>query len=233
MPPVTLTHRRWLAVGLLSIAILTVAVTVAANADGDGGFAWQCGERSYICMSDKRGGHIHLRLFAHPFLGVVLAAGLSAVAAHLAVRGRGPRVAAKTLSGVVAGVALLIGGPFASYGGALSVSQEGMVATAQSFKLVSYRSPNLFHSDFIVLRLQSREGLASRESSENLACFIDEGSGSGPAWIFAQARFVGEEEVALSAKDGTTWRIRFDRRTLASVNPLDRCTDAPDPYVDW
>src|SRR5262245_42710351 len=161
MPPVTLTQRRWLAVGLLLTAVLTVAVTVAANADGQGGFAWRCGESSYLCMSDKRGGHIYLRLLAHPFLGVILAAGLSFVAAHLAMTRRGPRVAAKTLAGVAALAALLIVGPFASYGGVLSESQQSVVATAQGFRLVSYRSPGYERSDFIRLRLQSREGLAS------------------------------------------------------------------------
>ena len=31
------------------------------------------------------------------------------------------------------------------------------------------------------------------------------------------------------AKDGTTWEVRFDPHTLRPANPVDRCTDAPDP----
>ncbi|KKK00531.1 hypothetical protein LQ51_21330 [Micromonospora sp. HK10] len=84
----------------------------------------------------------------------------------------------------------------------------------------------------MVLRLQSREGIASREGIEDLACFIEESSGAGPDWLFGRASFVDNDEVAVSAKDGSSWRIRFDTKTLSAVNPVDKCTDAPDPAAD-
>ncbi|WP_146605682.1 hypothetical protein [Micromonospora craterilacus] len=226
----TLVLRRWLAVGLLVAAAVTVAVTFLANADGLGGLAW-CDGDGLLCGSPKRGGHIYLRPLAHPLLGSALAAGLVAAAAHLGMRRRVLRVASETVAAVVAATALLL-----SLLGSLARFEpdywDSVVATSPDFRLVSYRSPGLFSSGSVLLRLQSREGLASREGSEDLACFIEEISGSDPEWQFGRARFVENDEIELSAKDGTTWLIRFYPRTLSPVNPVDRCTDAPDPSRD-
>ena len=224
----TLILRRWLAVGLLVAAAVTVAVTVLANGDGVGGFAWRCEGGGHLCFSPKEGGHIYLRPLAHPLLGSALAAGLVAAAAHLAIRHRVLRVASKTVAAVVAAAALLLG-LLGSLGPRFEPYRDAVVATSPNFKLVSYRSPGLFSSGSVLLRLQSREGIASREAIEDLACFIEESSGAGPEWLFGRASFVDNDEIALSAKDGTTWRIRFNMKTLLSMNPVNRCTDAPDP----
>ncbi|MEV1315515.1 hypothetical protein AB0J14_05450 [Micromonospora arborensis] len=225
-----LTLRRWLAVGLLAVASMAVAVTVLANVDGVGGLAW-CEGDGLLCMSPKRGGHIYLRPLAHPLLGIALAAGLGAAAAHLAVRHRVSRVASQAVAAVV-GVAALLLGLLDSLGPRFEASREAVLAASPDFRLVSYRSPGFFSSGSVLLRLQSREGIASREGSESLACFIEESSGAGPEWLFGRASFVDNDEIALSAKDGTTWRVRFDRKALSSVEPVDRCTDAPDPAAD-
>ncbi|MGR6316836.1 hypothetical protein Q2K19_08825 [Micromonospora soli] len=226
-----LTLRRWLAVGLLVVAAMAVAVTVIANVDGVGGFAWRCDGGGQLCFSPKRGGHIYLRPLAHPLLGIALAAGLVAAAAQLAVRHRVLRVASQAVVAVVAVAALLLG-LLESLGPRVGASRDAVVATSPNFRLVSYRSPGFFSSGSVLLRLQSREGIASREGSESLACFIEASSGAGPEWLFGRASFVDNDEVALSAKDGTTWRVRFDTKTLSSVNRVDRCTDAPDPAAD-
>ncbi|WP_157743179.1 hypothetical protein [Micromonospora coriariae] len=224
--------RRWLAVGLLVAAAVIVAVTVIANLDGVGGFAWRCDEGGQLCLSPKRGGHIYLRPLAHPLLGTALAAGLVAAAAQLAVKHRISRLASQTVAAVVAVAALLLGLP-ESLGPRLEASRDAVVATSPNFTLVSYRVPGLFSSGSVLLRLQSREGIASRESSESLACFMAERSDAGPEWLFGRASFVDNDEIALSAKDGTTWRVHFDTKALSSVNPVDRCTDAPDPAADY
>ncbi|WP_346537634.1 hypothetical protein [Micromonospora sp. DPT] len=220
--------RRWLTVGLLGVAAAAIAVTVIANKDGVGGFAWRCEGGGLVCESPKQGGHIYLRPLAHPLLGIALAAGLVAAAAQLAIRHRVLRFALQTVAAVVGAAALLlsIGPQFGPY-------RDAVVATSPNFRLVSYRLPGFFSSDSVLLRLQSREGIASRESSESLACFMEESSGAGPEWLFGRASFVDNDEIALSAKDGTTWRVRFDTKTLSSVNPVDRCTDAPDPAADY
>ncbi|MEU1840295.1 hypothetical protein [Micromonospora chersina] len=220
--------RRWLTVGLLGVAAAAVAVTVIANKDGLGGLA-RCEGEGLLCESPKRGGHIYLRPLAHPLLGIALAAGLAAAAAQLAVGHRVFRYALQTVTAVVGTAALLlsmvpqIGQPY----------RKAVVATSPDFRLVSYRLPGLFSSDSVLLRLQSREGIASRESIDSLACFMEETSGAGPEWLFGRAIFVDNDEIALSAKDGTTWRVRFHTKTLSSVNPVDRCSDAPDPAADW
>ncbi|MEV4810950.1 hypothetical protein [Micromonospora avicenniae] len=181
-------------------------------------------------LQPKRGGHIYLRPLAHPLLGSALAAGLVAAAAHLAVRRRALRIALQTVAATVAAAATLLGllsSVFLSF----EESSDEVVAESANFRLVSYRSPG-FGSGGILLKLQNREGIGSREGSESLACFIEESSGAGPAWLFGRADFVGSDEIVLSAKDGTTWRVHFDTETLTSVNPVDRCTDAPDLAAD-
>ncbi|MEU4680345.1 hypothetical protein [Micromonospora sp. NPDC023737] len=206
-------------------------MTILANADGVGGFAWRCAGGGELCFSPKRGGHIYLRPLAHPFLGSALAAGLVAAAAHLAVRRRAPRIALQTVAATVATAATLVG-LLGSVFPLPEESNDGVVAKSPTFRLVSYRSPRFFGSGRVLLKLQSREGIGSREGSRSLACFIEESSGAGPGWLFGRADFVGNDEIVLSAKDGTTWRVRFDTKTLTSVSPVDRCTDAPDLTAD-
>lgn len=175
------------------------------------------------------GGHVYLRPLAHPFLGIAFAAGMLATAAQLAVKRRALRVGSQMAVAVVAAAALFSGLLAEYLDDMFEVSGESVVATSPDFNLVSYRSPMLFHAGNIVLRVQSRQGLASREGSEDLACFIEASSGADPEWLFDRAAFTGSDEITVFAKDGRMWQIRFDTQTLAPVNPLDKCTDAPDP----
>jgi len=111
-------------------------------------------------------------------------------------------------------------------------SSPSVVATSAGLSVVSYRSPGLFRSDAVVLRLRTREGLASREGTADIACFLVPSSGAGPEWLFGGAEFTGRDEVAVHARDGTTWRIRVDPRKLTAAGPVDRCSGAPDIMGD-
>lgn len=210
----TVTVRRRLALGLVVAASVIVGVTILAAVDG--GYGW---------------GHIYLRPLAHPFLGTALAAGMLGVAAQLSVSRRVPRVGSQVAAAVVAAMALCSGLLVTWMEQTFGVSGESVVASSPEFKLVSYHRPVLFRSGDIVLRVQSREGLASRESGQDLACFID-ASGLGPEWLFDRASFTGAGEITVFTKDGTRWQARFDTTTLSPVQPLDRCTNAPDPMAD-
>jgi len=80
----------------------------------------------------------------------------------------------------------------------------------------------------------------SYEGDTAIACFIEDSSGAGPPWLFDHASsspassasrpfLTGGDIVQIVAKDGATWEVRFDPHTLRPANPVDRCTDAPDP----
>lgn len=177
------------------------------------------------------GGHVHLWPLAHPFLGVAIAGAMLAVAAQLAVRHRVRRLSSQVVAALVTVVALCLG-MAAQSPGFSDFSEESVVATSADFEIVSYRSAGFFSSDTIVLRLRTREGVASREGTADLACFIVPESGAGTEWLFGRAEVTGKDEIAVVAKDGTMWRIRFNDRTLSAVGPLDRCRDAPDIMAD-
>jgi hypothetical protein len=214
----TVKVRRWLALGLLVAAAVTATATILAAAYGGG--------------SDGQGGYVYLRPLAHPFLGVSIAAALLATAAQLAVQHRVGRLSAQAAAAVVAAVASGMGALVYVQGDMFMVSEESVVATSAEFELVSYRSPVFLRSDEIVLRLRTRDGLASREGTEDLACFSVPTSGAGPEWLFDRASFTGNDEIAVVAGDGTMWQIRFNTRALSTVNSLDRCTAAPDYLAD-
>ncbi|WP_327002697.1 hypothetical protein OHA72_47600 [Dactylosporangium sp. NBC_01737] len=57
-------------------------------------------------------------------------------------------------------------------------------------------------------------------------------SGAGPEWLFGRVDVTGKDEIAVTAKDGTVGRIRFNDRTLTAVEPLDRCSGAPAMMAD-
>jgi hypothetical protein len=212
---VSIEVRRRVALGLAVAAPVFAGVTILAAADGGPG----------------AGGHIYLWALAHPFLGVASAGAMLAGAAHLAVQHRVRRLSAQVVAALVA-VAALLAGMAAGNLSFLGVSDSSVVARSADFEIVSYRSPVLFSSDRIVLRLRTRDGLASREGTADLACFITPESGAGPEWLFGRAEVTGKDRIAAVAKDGTTWPIRFDARTLSAVEPLDRCHDAPDLATD-
>ncbi len=103
------------------------------------------------------------------------------------------------------------------------------VAVSAQHKVIQYLRPNLFSSGDVVLRLRSHRGLLSYEGDTAIACFIEESSGAGPEWLFDHASLTVGGAVNIVAKDGTSWEVRFDPHTLRPANPVDRCTDAPDP----
>lgn len=207
LPAVSAKTRRWLALALLAAAAVTVTATVLAAKD--------------------QGEHIYLRFLAYPLTGIALAVLMLAGAAELGVQRARLRTGLQVAAGLVAFAALCVQAYVLMGFSFLSPSQESVAATSADFRLVVYRSPTLFGPDTLVLRLQSREGLASREGRENLACFIAPESDLGPEWRFDRAGFTGSDEVLVSTEDGTRWRIRFNRQTLLPVNPIDRCPKTP------
>jgi len=198
--------RRRLAIGLVAAAVTVAAATVVAGVDGGPG----------------RGGHVHLWPLSHPFLGVAVAGVLVAVATRRAVRVVAALIAVAALGAGVLVRLLPVDRP----------TSPAVAATSADLSVVSYRSPGLFRSDAVVLRLRTREGLASREGTADIACFIVPSSGAGPEWVFGRVEFTGRDEVAVHARDGTMWRIRVDPRKLTAAEPVDRCSGAPDIMGD-
>jgi hypothetical protein len=211
----TVELRRRIALGLTVTAIAGAAVTVLAAVDGGPG----------------AGGHVHLWPLAHPFLGVAVAGAMLAVAAQLAVGHRARRLSSQAVAALITVAALFLG--WAAHTLRFSdFTERSVVANSADIEIVSYRSAGFFRSDTIVLRLRTRDGITSREGTADLACFIVPESGAGPEWLFDRADVTGKDEIAVTAKDGTVWRIRFNDRTLTAVEPLDRCGDAPDIMAD-
>ncbi len=199
--------RRWLAPVLLASAVITVTVTVLAAQD--------------------QGEHIYLEFLAYPLLGAALALLMLAAAAEVVLQRVKLRVGIQVVAGLLAFAAVGVQTYVLAFSGLWSPSRESVAATSSNFRIVVYRSPTLFGPDTFVLRLQSREGLASRNGRRDLACFIAPEYDLGPKWHFDRARFTGSNEVQIFAEDGTVWQIRFNGQTLMPIDPVDRCTKAP------
>lgn len=77
-----------------------------------------------------------------------------------------------------------------------------------------------------MVRIRSREGLLSRESARDVACFY-EPFGDEPYATFGSARFgrtaVGPQEVEVRTEDGQVWTSNFDPKTLRPASTLDWC----------
>lgn len=180
-------------------------------------------------------GYVYLHIFGDfPELGILAAFVMLFAASHIGIVRRRIRISSMTAAGVAAAIMALF-----CWGDALLVSSFGerngsTVATSGEYEVVRYRTPRFLDSSGdVVLHLRSRNGLASYESGADLACFIDDSSGAGPEWLFDRASLTPDDTVQVTAKDGTTWLVRFDPHTLLPVNPIDRCTDAPDQSADW
>ncbi|MEV6969748.1 hypothetical protein AB0M47_32005 [Hamadaea sp. NPDC051192] len=200
--------RRWLGWVLVVVAPLIVAVAVVAD-----GFARQ--------------GYVYARAFAFPLLAVPLAVGLLALSAHLLIRRRNLRLFLVWFSVVAALLGGCLGLQASAFLTTFDPGDRTILADTPRFRLVSYRAEGLFAGSETVLRVQSRNGLMSREGLIDIACFSDPYRTDGNEWIFGSATFSGETEIEAVAEDGTTWRISFDAVSLAAPQPLDRCTDAP------
>lgn len=204
--------RRRIAIGLAITAPLMVAVAILAHAHP---------------------AYIYARPVDHPYVIVGSAALMVAVAARLACARRALRITTYVVAALVAlpAFALVItqdvvfGDMFAGPTG------RGTVATSPDFKVVAYQGHVLFRSDILVLRVQTRAGLLSREGGE-VACFMAPGTAVPPSWLFGQARFTAPDQVQVSAADGTTWWLTFDTGSLNVTRELDRCSTAPDPAAD-
>lgn len=180
-----------------------------------------------MLATQDQGEHIYLGLLAYPLLGSALALLMLAAAAELVLQRARLRVGIQVAAAVLAFAAICGQTYLLTFSGLWSPSRESVAATSADFKIVVYRSPTLFGPGVFVLRLQSREGLASREGRKELACFIASDYDLGPKWHFDRARFTGRDEALVFAEDGTMWRIRFNGQTLVPVNPVDRCAEAP------
>jgi hypothetical protein len=208
------TGRRRLAIGLaigLAIAApLVVAIAVAADANR---------------------GYVYGRAVDRPFFAAGFAALMLAAAARLALARQALRYATYLAAGLVAllafwsGIAVLTALPTSG------PTERGVIATSAGFKVVAYQEEVLFRSDVLVLRVQTRAGLLSREGGA-IACFMAPGVAVSSSWLFGQARFSAPNQLAVSAADGTTWSLTFDQGSLNVANELDRCSGAPDPRAD-
>jgi hypothetical protein len=205
----TIEVRRRLALGLIVASAATLTVTVLAAVDGGPG----------------RGGYVHLWPMAHPFLGVTLAGAMLAAAAQLAVQHRARRLSSQTAAALIVGVTMCLG-TLAHPLDMFSLSEGSVVAASADFEVVSYRSPGLFSSDTIVLRLRTRDGLASREGRDNVACFIAATSGAGPAWLFDRAELPGDDQIAVvrgAPSQGSRERAGRQRKAADAASAPRRC----------
>ncbi|MFF5225753.1 hypothetical protein [Dactylosporangium sp. NPDC000521] len=199
---------RRTAVVMLGVAagavVVTVAAAVAANA-------------RYAAFAP----------LAHPFLTVFLAA----VVAIVAVRGLMPESTRRLVT--QAGTGLL--GLLVGAAGLVAVSGEEyephaptVVASGPDVRVVAWQQ-NVIVRQEQKLRLRSRDGLLSRDSTATVACFVNDPYAGHEldAWTFASATVVGDEIVAKTV-DGQEWRVSFDAATLRPATPvIDRCTGAP------
>jgi len=206
------TGQRRIAIGLAIAAPLIVAAAAVAHA-----------HQAYV----------YARPADHPYLIAGFAAVMAAVAARLAFARQTLRIITYLVAGLVALPAfgfvivkdVMWAGMFAG------PTERDTVATSADFKVVAYQGHVLFRSDILVLRVQTRAGLLSREGDE-VACFMAPGTPVPSSWLFDQARFTAPDQVQVSAADGTTWWLTFDTRSLKVTEELDRCSTAPDPAAD-
>jgi hypothetical protein len=217
--------RGKLAVALTSGAAVMIGVTVVSAADA--GYRFDGG---HLTVPEHEQGHVYLHALGDPpALGITVALVMLAAAGYYGIAHR----AVRTGGAVAVGLAVVlvsiscIGG--AMLNAAFGESDRSTVAVSANYVVVQYVRSGVFNSDDVVLRLRSRRGLLSYEGDADIACFIAESSGAGPEWLFDHASLTTAAVVQVVAKDGTTWDIGFDPHTLRPVNPVDRCTNAPDP----
>ena len=164
-----------------------------------------------------------------PELGISVALAMLVAAGYFGTVRRRVRIWSAVAAGVAAILLLLSSCADVMMQSTFGESGGSTVANSAQYKVVQYERSGLAASDDVALHLRSRRGLLSYEGSSPIACFIDDSSGAGPEWLFEHASLTGGDIVQVVAKDGTTWEVRFDPYTLRPANPVDRCTDAPDP----
>jgi hypothetical protein len=221
-PPIA---RPGIAIALAVAAVALIVVSVVSAADV--GYRVEDGA---LMLPDHHQGHVALHVFGDPpEIAVLCALAMLGLAGHYGVTPRGLRIGGLVALGVTAAFVLLACCGSAALSDFSRETDGSVVATSSRYEVVSYHRSNLFASDDIVLHLRTRNGLASYEAGYDLACFISDVSGADPEWLFDSASFGSDDTVLVTAKDGRTWPVRFDPSTLRPANPVDRCTDAPDP----
>lgn len=176
-----------------------------------------------VFASVNPGGHLYLERLAYPTFAVVLSAGMLAVAGRLGFRPRALRVGVVAVCTVVAAVALLNGLLGSAVPHPFEAARGSVVATSPSHRVVTYED----YFGVTALRVQSRDGWASREGRTDLACFVGDSSEAAPGGVFDGAAFVGPNEIEVVTEDGRAWRLRFNPATLAPESMLDRCHYRP------
>jgi hypothetical protein len=101
----------------------------------------------------------------------------------------------------------------------------GVRATSPDFQVVAYRSfAGLRDLHRIRLVLRTRQGLASRESGAELACFLqNERHEPAQPWFLDQVEFAGRTAVRFVAATGVSSIVDFDPDTLLAWQPVDQC----------
>lgn len=217
--------RPKVAITLVIAAVALIGLSVASAADV--GYHLDDGR---LMMPEHRQGHVCLRVFGDPpELSILAALAMLAVAACVGIARRGVRIGSIVAVSIPAALVAFVCCAGAMLSGVAGEIGGTTVTTSAGYEVVQYDRPSLFASADVVLHLRTRNGLMSYEGGVDLACFIEDSSGAGPEWLFDHASLTADDAVQVTAKDGTTWQVRFDPRTLRPANPVDRCTDAPDP----
>ncbi len=202
--------RRFLTAALVLVAVLMVAVAVTVSA---------------------LHAHVRIRPLGDPWLAILVAAGLLAVAARLAVRSQPGRRTAYAVTTATAAVAAMAVGAevLASHLMADEATRQQIVASTPTLELVSYRQSVWSGSDELVLRVRDRTGPQPQEGRD-IACFLAQPRGTDvePAWRFGHARFTGPDQLEVSAADGKTWTLTIDIRSLGVAEFLNLCAAAAD-----
>lgn len=217
--------RRTLAVVLVIAAVAMIAISVVSAAD-----VGYHVDQGHLMLPEQHQGHVYLHILGDPpELGISVALAMLVAAGYFGTVRRGVRIWGAIAAGAAGVLLLLSSCADVMTQSTLGESGGSTAATSVQYKVVQYEQSGLTASDDVVLHLRSRRGLLSYEGSSPVACFIDDSSGAGAEWLFDHASLTGDDIVQVVAKDGTTWEVRFDPHTLRPANPVDRCTEAPDP----
>jgi hypothetical protein len=221
-------HRPKVAIALAIAAVALIALSVVSAVDVgyhiDGGS---------LMMPQHHQGHVYLHVFGNPpELTILAAIAMLCAAGHLGIVRRGARIGSMVAALLAAALVAFTCVGSTLFKNGFGETAGSTVAASSRYEVVRYNRPRWFGSDDIVLHLRSRNGLMSYEGGADLACFIEDSSGADSQWLFDHASLTANGSVLVTAKDGTTWQIRFDPHTLRPANPVDRCTDAPDWKAD-
>jgi hypothetical protein len=200
-------RRRRLAIGIVAATVVAVAVEVVAVAN-----PWK---------------YVYLMALGHAAFVTATAAAVPValgVAASLVLRDKwlvrvvGVLAAALTLAVCAFGVRLQAINEIVGTQPAFSATVVA-VSPDDAFELVLVHN-SAFMVDHDVLRVRTRMGLFSRESTQDLACFAKPFDPLGPEDTFSGAVFLGDHEIEVRTDVGPAWTTTFDRSTLLAPATL-------------